>query len=111
MKQHKNTIPDYKIIYKDILNQKFPNKIEECLPLLCKRDLSAIDILNINHKIFGNSHGEDKNISHKFRSYNKADILHILDYQKKHKLNNSQLSNHFKLSRNTITKWKKIFLV
>ncbi|WP_312508518.1 helix-turn-helix domain-containing protein [Chryseobacterium culicis] len=111
MRKQKNNIPDYKAIYNDILHQKFPNKIEECLALLNKRNLSAIDILTINKKIFGTSNVENTKMSQKFRSYSEADILYILDYQKKHNINNKQLANHFKLSRNTIAKWKKIFLI
>jgi hypothetical protein len=34
----------------------------------------------------------------------------MLDYQKKNKLTNSQLAKHFKLSRNTVTKWKRLFV-
>ena len=110
MKQHSIAYPDYKSIYRDILNNKFPDKIKECLPLLDKENLSAIDILSLNRKIFGQSE-ESLKINQKHSSFHKSDILQILDYQKKHQLNNVQLAKHFKLSRNTITKWKKIFLV
>lgn len=109
MKQY--PCPDYKAIYTDILNQKFPDKIKECLPLLNKKRLSAIDITTLNQKIFGNPDKECAKINQQHHSYNKSDILHILEYQRKYKLNNTELSNHFKLSRNTVTKWKKIFLV
>ena len=111
MKQHSNICPDYKAIYRDILHHKFPDKIKECLPLLDKKFLSTLDILTLNRRIFGNSNKESEQFNQKHRSYNKSDILQILDYQKKHQLNNSQLANHFKLSRNTIAKWKKMFLV
>jgi len=110
MKQNVNTCPDYKAIYRDILHQKFPDKIEEFLPLLDKEPLSAIDIATINQKIFLGLGKEQVKNSQKYRSYSKFDILQILDYQKKYKLNNSQLAKHFNLSRNSIIKWKKIFL-
>ena len=103
----RNTQPDYKTIYTDILNKLYPEKIAECTNLLQKKSLSAIDILWLNERIFGKS---DKT-NQKYRSYHKSDILKILDYQKKHKLNNSQLANHFKLSRNTVAKWRKMFIV
>lgn len=48
-------------------------------------------------------------MNQKYRSYDKATIIEILNYQKKNSLNNTQLSNHFKLSRNTVTKWKTLF--
>ncbi|KFF09776.1 transposase [Chryseobacterium soli] len=110
MKQNPDTYPDYKAIYKDILIEKFPDKIEKCLPLLDKKRLSAIDILNLNQKIFGQSKPESSKINQQLHSYCKDDILQILGYQKKHKLNNTKLANHFKLSRNTVAKWKRIFL-
>lgn len=106
----KNTNIDYKRIFADILEYKFPQKKEAYLPLLQKDNLTAIDIIKINKKIFGpNKSNEIFNQKH--RSYSKSDIFKILNYQKQHKCNNSQLANHFKLSRNTVTKWKKMFLV
>jgi len=102
--------PDYKNIYEDILQKKFPHKKDECKALLNKENLSVLNIIELNQRIFG-IHKESEQFNQKHRSYNRSDILQILDYQKKHKLNNSQLANHFKLSRNTVAKWKKIFLV
>lgn len=106
-----NTRPDYKAIYKEILRRKFPGKMAECQSFLEKDHLSAIDILHLNEKIFGIPDKKTFATSQKHRSYSRSDIIEILDYQKKHKLNNSQLANHFKLSRNSVAKWKKIFLV
>jgi len=100
---------NYQQIFKDIIDSKFPDKKEKYLPLLKKEKLSALDILKINKRIFGENE-QNETTNQKHRSYSKSDILKILDYQKKHKLNNSQLANHFRLSRNTITKWKKLFI-
>lgn len=47
--------------------------------------------------------------SRRHHSYDLASIIDILEYQKKNQLNNIQLANHFKLSRNTVAKWKKSF--
>ena len=104
------TPPDYKFIYCDILDKKFPLKKEICKLLLEKQHLSTIDIIELNKKIFGTSYKENEYKNQKLRSYNKSDILKILDHQKKYRLNNSQLANHFNLSRNTVAKWKKMFL-
>lgn len=98
--------PDYKLIFTDILDKKFPHKKEKYQILLKKKNLSAMDIIELNNNIFSTPDRENQ----KYRSYSKSDILKILDYQKKHKLNNSQLSTYFKLSRNSVTKWKKMFL-
>lgn len=103
----KNSQPDYRIIYTDILAKHYPKKISECERLLAKSKLSVMDIVELNKRIFGASYKTNQ----KYRSYRKSDILKILNYQKKHKLNNSQLANHFKLSRNTVAKWRKLFVV
>ena len=100
---------NYQQIFRDILDTKCPEKKKVCILLLQKVNLSAMDIVKINTEIFGISR-ENENFNQKHRSYNKLDILKILDYQKKHRLNNSQLANHFGLSRNSVTKWKKMFL-
>lgn len=101
--------PDYKRIFFDILYKKYPHKIQKCMKILSKKSLSATDIIMLNDIIFETQSRLSEN-SHKFRSYDKTTILRILDYQKKNKLNNTQLASHYKLSRNTITKWKKFFL-
>ena len=100
---------NYQQIFRDILDTKYPEKKKVCIPLLQKVNLSAMDIVKINTEIFGISR-ENETSNQKHRSYHKSDILKILNYQKKHNLNNSQLANYFKLSRNTVAKWKKIFL-
>lgn len=101
---------NYRQIYLDILESKFPHKKRECMSLLEKRNLSAMDVIILNKRIFGIIDKETELFNQKHRSYNENDILQILNYQNNHKLNNSQLATHFKLSRNTIAKWRKIFL-
>lgn len=105
----KKKFPDYNKIYTDILVKKFPHKYEECQSLLQKEMLSALDIIALNKKIFGKDFSSlSRNQKH--RSYSRSDILEILHYQKKHKFNDSQLARHFYLSRNSVMKWKKMFL-
>lgn len=102
--------PFYKKIYKDILDKKFPEKRDACKILLDKENLSVWDIIELNQKIFGSTDKELEDFNQRHRSYQDSDIMEILDYQKKNKLNNSQVANHFKLSRNTVTKWKRLFV-
>ncbi|MDR6919702.1 MULTISPECIES: helix-turn-helix domain-containing protein [Chryseobacterium] len=103
--------PDYKRLYSDIIDQKYPEKKFECRKILEKGELSVLDIVSINRKIFGISDEETQTANQKYRSYKKSDIVQILDYQKKHNFNNSQLARHFKMSRNTIAKWRKLFVI
>lgn len=102
--KQKITQPYYKKIYFDLLAKKFPDKVKECTSILSKAELGVLDIIQLNQRIFG--HHEVSADNQRLRSYDDESILRILEYQKKYKLNNSQLSLHFKLSRNTIAKWK-----
>ncbi|WP_223609565.1 helix-turn-helix domain-containing protein [Chryseobacterium sp. OSA05B] len=108
MKTCKN-YPDYKKIYTDILNYKHPEKIEQCKSILSKPIFSFQDVININKMIFGPETRDNACRNQKHRSYNESSIIEILDYQRKNRMNNIQLANHFNLSKNTVTKWKKIF--
>lgn len=107
----KNTKPNYYQIYNDILTRKFPEKRLACETILRKKELDVMDILEINRLIFGSQDEETDSFNQQHRSYDKSDILKMLDYQKKHNLNNIQLAKHFRLSRNTVSKWKKMFQI
>lgn len=102
---------NYKQIYSDILEKDFPHKKEECKSLLDNKQLSAIHIIKINETIFGTINKDAEKFNQRHRSYYKSDIFRILEHQKKHNLNNSQLASHFGLSRNTVAKWRKMFLI
>ena len=109
-KQEQLTQPNYRQIYLDILEKKHPNKKDSCTKYLSKKKLSALDILELNKIIFQyNEIGDVKLNAH--RSYNKHDIFEILEYQKKHNISNIQLAKKFSLSRNTVAKWKKTFII
>ncbi|KXH85990.1 hypothetical protein [Chryseobacterium kwangjuense] len=108
-KKQKITQPYYKKIYSDILIKKFPERLNEYESILSKEHLSVLDIIQLNRRIFGSQEIFSEN--QKLRSYDDPSILSILKYQKKHELNNTQLAVHFKLSRNTIAKWKRRFSV
>lgn len=101
--------PNYKLIYNDIINTKHPHKKEECSSILSKKEISILDIIKLNTIIFGMKDKETNIFNQKHRSYDEKTILEILDYQTKNELNNTELANHFKLSRNTVAKWKKHF--
>lgn len=101
--------PNYIRIFTDILDKKYPDKKPYVLPHLRKKNLTHLEIIHINQLIFGA--GKDNNENQKYKSYTKSDIIKILTHQKKHDLNNSELATHFKLSRNTVAKWKKLYEV
>ena len=107
--QQRVIIPNYKRIYEDLLDRKYPHKKEACKAVLAKEKLSSIDVFLLNNLIFDKDIRDEHESDQKYRSYDKASILKILQYQKRNNLNNSQLAKHFGLSRNTVAKWKKMF--
>ncbi|MDR3024374.1 helix-turn-helix domain-containing protein [Chryseobacterium sp.] len=105
-------IPDYKQIYTDILKEKFPEKlIDITIRHKLERLNLAIDILKFNQLVFGDPEYAVEFKSQRLRSYDEESILEILRYQKKNGLSNFQLGSHFKISRNTIAKWKTVFKI
>jgi hypothetical protein len=106
---NKNNLPDYKLIFSDILSKKYPEKKTACQLILNKEELSILDVIKLNEIIFGSSDKESFVDNQKYKAYDESAIIYMLDYQKKNKLNNIQLANFFKLSRNTVAKWKKAF--
>ncbi|NML69137.1 helix-turn-helix domain-containing protein [Chryseobacterium sp. RP-3-3] len=103
-------MPNYKLIYGDIIKKKYPHKKLQCHTILNKEQLSVLDVIKLNDIIFDSTHKEAGIFNQMLRSYDQSAILEILDYQKANKLNNTQLALEFKLSRNSISKWKKIFV-
>lgn len=98
-------LPNYKLIYEDMINKKFPHMKKICQTILDKNELSYLDVIKLNNIIFGNK----KKFNQRLRSYNKVTILEILKYQKENNLNNTELARHFNLSRNSVSKWKIYF--
>lgn len=104
-----NHRPNYKRIFKDIIQLKFPEKENELNPFFEKEQLSALDVIRLNQLLFNSNKKQQQAKNSKYKSYTKTDILKILEYQKKHNLTNIELAKEFKMSRNTITKWKKTY--
>lgn len=102
-------MPDYKKIYSDILNTRFAEKKKDCAGILGKEVLSHLDVIELNTIIFGAEDAKSWEFDRKHRSYNQYTIHKILEYQHKNQLSNSQLARHYKLSRNSVARWKKIF--
>lgn len=100
-------IPNYRRIYTDILNKKYPEKIPLCETILNKKKIESIDVIRLNELIFKTKKSDVFSKNQSFRSYDEQTVLRILKYQKDHGLNNVQLASYFKLSRNTVAKWKK----
>ena len=101
--------PDYRRIYEELIRKKFPEQWNALQPFLVHKQLTYFEVNRLNELLFGQKNKAQQAQAQKYKSYDKETILKILDYKKKHKLNNTQLALHFKLSRNTVAKWLKIF--
>jgi len=101
--------PDYNKIFLDLIKIKFPEKLQQYKHLLTDKELSSLDVLQLNKEIFGTPDKETHKLNQRGRSYDKETIFKILDYQRKNKWTNVKLAQHFQLSRNTITSWKRKF--
>ncbi|GEN74043.1 helix-turn-helix domain-containing protein [Chryseobacterium lathyri] len=96
--------PNYQKIYQDLLKFKGLDK-EITIPKLEK----SIDIIRFNDLISKRQKEKRSEITQHAKSYDEESILMLLRYQKKNNLNNTQLANEFRLSRNSVSKWKKIY--
>lgn len=101
---------NYKAIYTDLILKKFPEKMEICQPLLKKKTLSTLDAIKINQILFPQSSLDVERSNQRHKSYKEKDIKEILKYQEDNCLNITQLALKFKLSRNTVAKWRKKYL-
>ncbi|AZA55577.1 helix-turn-helix domain-containing protein [Chryseobacterium sp. G0201] len=107
----KNNPPDYKKIYCDLISIKYPEKTHLFKHLLSKTKLSTLDVMEFSTLLSKMGTEDTLKFNQQHRSYNKSAIYQILEYQKINKINNSQLAEHFNLSRNTVAKWKKKFII
>ncbi|PWN68303.1 transposase [Chryseobacterium phosphatilyticum] len=106
----KYTQPHYKKIYTDIIMMKYPEKFEACKFLLQKEKFSALDVIKLDQIIFGNITRHTNQFNQRHKSYDQSTILKILEFQKENGYNNSEMGLQFKISRNSLAKWKKMFL-
>ena len=93
---------NYKKIFQDILDLKFPEKKELQTIVLEREIMDSYDVLSLNKLIFGDESKENKH-----KSYDSSTIIKVLNYQKENNLSNIETAKKFNLSRNTISAWKK----
>ena len=102
-------IPNYKKIYRDLILEKYSHKMDDPKVNTSLKNLNTtLDVIKLND-LLTNNRSSNTEINQKLRSYDKESIIKILSYQKINRMNNTQVAAHFNLSRNTITKWKRIF--
>lgn len=100
--------PDYHKIFTDMIEEACPGKLSDYTDILGKESLSVQDVITLNARINRTADRAIHTANQKHKAYSISDIREILNYGQKHKLNNTQLAAHFKMSRNTVGKWKKM---
>ncbi len=101
--------PNYKRIYTDMITLNYPDKLTDCKSILNKSNLTTIDVINLQKKLFGSENISVGQSNQRFKSYDESTIIKILKHQNKQGLNNTDLAKHFNISRNTVSKWKKLY--
>ncbi|MBO6212864.1 hypothetical protein SAMN05421738_112104 [Algoriella xinjiangensis] len=96
--------PNYQKIYQDIINRNYPDKQKQTEKLL-KKEMTALNVIKISEILNVNDTTENQ----KHKSYDLNSILEILNVQKLNNFTNIQVSEKFRISRNTVAKWKKIY--
>lgn len=99
--------PNYIKIYTDLINSKFPEKLSLIDLFKGKEELPFLDVIIINNLLFGQIESENQS-NPRHKAYDVETIKYILKYQKEKELSNTATSKFFELSRNSISKWKKL---
>lgn len=102
--------PFYHKLYADMIRDKYPDRKQKCADYLNKKDWTALDVIKVNTILFAKKQGHNEISSdQRHRAYDQKSIKQMLYEQKKDKLNNKELAVKYKLSRNTVAKWRKLF--
>lgn len=105
-----NKGPDFQKIYSEIIKLYYPEKEKECEFYINRTEWSSLDVITVNNILFAQKSSKDVlAFNQKHRAYDEKTIKKILQYQKDNKLNDSQVAIYFKMSRNTLLKWKRSF--
>lgn len=92
-----------------MLRTEHPEKLKDPKIVKLLKNLNTTeDVLHLNEKIFKQSKESLRN-NQKLRTYDRKTMLRLLQYQKKHGFSTSYMSKKYKISRTTLTKWKRTF--
>lgn len=100
--------PDFCRIFQEITqkNERSEMLIEHIENI---KEWNSLTVIKMNEKVFAEPGRENLKCNQKHKAYDKYSIKEILNYQEKNNLNNSEMMRLFKISRNTIARWKKMF--
>ncbi|MDR6516248.1 hypothetical protein [Chryseobacterium camelliae] len=101
--------PNYVKIFTDMLKEYDPEKLNDPKIQRQLRNLNTSeDVLNFNEKVFQQSKEMQKS-NQKLKTYDRKTMIKLLKYQQKHGFSTSYMSRKYKISRTTLSKWRKNF--
>lgn len=100
--------PDFGKIFREMAKRKNLPKSEQ-KRIAEQKEWNSLDVIETNEKLFARRNKENLKFNQQHRAYDESSIKELLEYQQKHKLNNTEMMSLFKISRNTIVRWKRIF--
>ncbi|WP_156424176.1 hypothetical protein [Myroides odoratus] len=99
--------PNYNNIYRDLIEKQFPERVEEFSSLLSVDITNSIQVIELNNLLFYQFDNIKEWNNQKFKSYDLISVMKILKFQEENSLSNVDVSNFFRISRNTLASWKK----
>ncbi|MCD9855717.1 hypothetical protein LUD75_13420 [Epilithonimonas sp. JDS] len=101
--------PNYTKIYLDLIKfRKKDDVISDSLLEKINNIKIVKDVLEIERELFKN---DNSAYNQKLRCYDEKTVKSILEHQRLNKITNTELGQKYKVSRNTIAKWRKIYSI
>jgi|SRR5690606_7439334 len=101
--------PDYQKIYKEITERFHPDKMDKVKTYIQKEEWTSFDVITVSNILINKKKIHGQRIDRQHKAYDEHTIKAILKHQKEYGMNNSEAARFFKISRNTIISWKKIY--
>ena len=102
-----NKGPDYQKIYKEITERFHKNKTDKVKTYLQKEEWTSFDVIAVNKLLYDMKENNELKVDKRCKAYDEQTIISVLNHQKEFRLNNSELSRLFKISRNSVISWRK----
>jgi|SRR5690606_483767 len=100
--------PDFGRIFQEIAQKK--EHSESLIGHIAGiKEWNSLNVIKTSEKVVEKPDGENLKLNRTHRAYDEQSVKEILKYQKINNLNNSEMMMLFKVSRNSISKWKKMF--
>lgn len=100
--------PDFGKIFREMAKRKNLPESEQ-KRIAEQKEWNSLDVIETNEKLFARRNKENLKFNQQHRAYDESSIKKLLEYQKRNKLNNAEMTKMFKLSRTTLLMWQRYF--